>query len=86
MLDMIWENVRGTKKYVKDNGGTKVKNILYFIFSQSMKGETIVKHSRKGMLERFSFHFFFGGQQGTQKRMSRTMRVPLKMLKDVRGA
>ncbi len=38
MPDMILENARGTKKYVKDIGGTKVKNIFYFIFFQSMKG------------------------------------------------
>jgi hypothetical protein len=31
VLDMILEDVRGAKKYVRDIGGTKLENILYFI-------------------------------------------------------
>jgi len=31
VLDMILEDVRGSKKYVRNIGGTKVENILYFI-------------------------------------------------------
>jgi hypothetical protein len=31
VLDMILEDVKGARKYVRDIGGTKVENILYFV-------------------------------------------------------
>ncbi len=31
VLDMILEDVRGAKKYVRDIGGATIENILYFV-------------------------------------------------------
>jgi hypothetical protein len=39
-LDMMSEDTRSTKKYIKDVGCIVVKNIGYFIFSQTMNDIT----------------------------------------------
>jgi hypothetical protein len=39
-LDMMSEDTRSTKKYLKDVGRIMVKNIVCFIFSQTMNGIT----------------------------------------------
>ncbi len=68
---MILEDIKGTKKYIGDIGGTMVENFKYF-FKPWMSLRVIGKHNRKmlGDIEKGSI-FLLLGQQGLPKRTSR---------------